>query len=300
MLKQFKYKDIVWLDLESPAESEVAKIGKEHKIHQLVLGELEQPSERSKVDVYDNLIYLVLHFPCIDCEQSQEIDFVIGKNFIVTAHYQPIGSLENFAKIFETDFLSKNSQEKIHAGFILFYMLKEVYRDTERSLDILNQRLKEVEAQVFSGREREVVATLASINHELLGCQWTLKAHREILGSLASAGEELFGNKFRYYLQAICGEERRVWKMVESSRQTFNDLRNTNASLLSIKTNEIMKLLMVLAFIFLPLNLVAQIFGTSTRLPTFIAPEYDFYFSLVIMLLLLAGMFWLAKKKKWL
>lgn len=285
MLKQFKYKDVTWIDLESPTQEELAKIGKTYKLHPLVLGELASESEHSKLDVYNDYIYLLLHFP--GRKARQEIDFIIGQNFIITTHYELVNSLNDFAKIFETDFSLKRSHDKIHAGYIFYYIIKEIYSNLETGLSLINKRLRNAEEQVFSGHEREMVEALSSLNRELLDYQWTMKAHREILTSLETVGEEFFGVKFRYYLQAISGEDRKIWKVIESNRAAFNDLRSTNESLLSIKTNETMKVLTVVAFIFLPLNLVAQIFG-------------DKKISFVLMAILLIGGIWIVKSKKWL
>lgn len=285
MLKQFKYKDIVWLDLESPTSDEVGTVGRQYKIHPLVLAELAGPSERSKVDVYSEFIYLVLHFPT--SEGGQEIDFILGRDFIITTHYELMNPLNDFAKIFETDFMLKKSAEKIHAGFIFFYIIKEIYSALETNLSVINKQLKSIEQKVFSGHEREVVAMLSSLNRQLLEYQWTMKSHKEILDSLTLAGEDLFGVKFHYYLQATCGEDRKMWKMIENSRQTFNDLRNTNESLLSIKTNETMRVLTVIAAIFLPLNIVAQMYGASNL-------------SFVLMGAFFVAGIWLAKTKQWL
>lgn len=285
MLKQFKYKNVTWLDLESPTELEIQQIGEDYKVHPVVLHELASKSERSKVDVYNDFIYLVLHFP--SPHGRQEIDFVIGENFIITTHYELVNSLNDFAKIFETDFSLKRHHDKIHAGYIFYYIVKEIYANLETGLDLINKRLRDAEEKVFSGHEREMVEALASLNHELLDYQWTMKSHHEILASLQTAGEEFFGTKFRYYLQAMSGEDRKIWKMIESNREAFNDLRSTNESLLSVKTNETMKVLTVVAFIFLPLNLVAQIYGESKT-------------TFVLMIILLVAAIWTAKSKKWL
>ena len=288
MLKQFKYKEVVWVDLESPTPGEVEKIGAQYQIHPLVLHELSLPSERSKVDVYNDYLYLVLHFPKLDNSgNSQEIDFVLGRDFIITAHYEFNNALNDFSKIFETDFSLKKNQDKIHAGFIFFYVIKEIYAALESNLGLINRKLKTIAEQVFSGHEREVVKSLSQINRELLECQWTLKAHKEIFESLELAGEELFGAKFRYYLLAIAGEDRKIWKLLENSRNNFNDLHNTNESLLTIKTNETMKEMTVIALIFLPLNLVAQISTPSN-------------FDLLIMPIVLIITLFIIKKQKWL
>ena len=63
MLKKFRYKEITWLDLESPTKEEVGQLAEEYGIHPLVSNELLEPSRRTKVDVYSDYIYLILHFP---------------------------------------------------------------------------------------------------------------------------------------------------------------------------------------------------------------------------------------------
>jgi magnesium transporter len=271
MLKQFKYKSLVWIDLESPTPQELQILGTEYKIHPLVQAELAKPSERSKVDVYKDTIYLVLRFPRVgsgssrgnNADDAEEIDFVIGKDFIITTHYELINPLNDFGRIFETDFVVKKNHEQLHAWFLFYHMLKEVYANLENRLMVIGRQLKGVEEQVFSGQEREAVKIIADINRELLDCQWTIKSHKEILESLQAAASELFDPKCRYYLQAIAGEERRIWKIIENNLETFDNLRSANESLLSIKTNETMKILTVVAFIFLPLNLIAQLYGAT-------------------------------------
>lgn len=119
MLKKLKYKDLTWLDLESPQADEIASLAKEFDLHPLVSDELIKPSAHSKVDYYQNYTYIVLHFPHTKPNgvvETQEIDFVIGKDFIITTHYELLNSLNDFAKIFESDVKVKRETTKLSAG----------------------------------------------------------------------------------------------------------------------------------------------------------------------------------------
>ncbi len=306
MLKKFNYKDVVWLDLEAPTAEELAQLGTDYKIHPLILAELAQPSLRTKVDVYNDSIYLILHFPLPHRESDaapserdyQEVDFILGENFIITAHYEMVNPLNDFAKIFENNFTPKKGADKLHAGFIFFYILREFYASLEADLRYLNDQLKRVEHKVFSGRERDVVEVLAVINREILDCRWSLKSHHEILESLELPGTELFGEKFRYYFRSLAGEHEKLWNMIESIRDTFTDLRDTNDSLLAIKTNDIMRVLTVAAFIFLPLTIVPQIFGMNIMVP-FTAHPAGFVIVLGLMALASSVLYLIARFKKW-
>ncbi len=298
MLRTFTYKEIHWLDLENPTETELAEVGTKYNLHPLTLEELRRPSSRSKVDTYQDYLYLILHFPDRPNQEAQEVDFVVGSNFIITAHYEPINSLLDFAKIFETDLALKKNNHKVHGGLVLYLILREMYATLDLSLSAINNRLKTIEPKVFSGKEREVVTELAGVSRDLLDCQWNLKTHREVLQSLNYSGRELFGDKFNYYSQALSSEYDKVWNSIESIRGTFNELRQTNESLLAIKSNETMKLLTVLAFVFFPLSVIPQIFGMNTELPL-IGQPYDFYSVLALMFGSSIVMYVLARFKKW-
>lgn len=299
MFKKFNYKNIVWIDVESPSPEECQQLGSEYNIHRLVLAELTAPSQRSKVDVYKNFIYLVLHFPAAGHKQ-QEIDFILGRDFIITSHYEPASPLDDFARIFEADLGSLKTDGEIHAGFLFHCMIKEIYGSLEARLNFINDRLKTVERRVFADEEIAVVKALTEINRELLDFRWTMKDHKEILSSFEVAGEELFGSAFRYHLRVMSSEHDKIWKMIESNRSTFLDLRETNESLLSIKSNHAMKVLAVLAFIFLPLTIISQIFSMNTEGMPIVGRPFDFYLILGLMAVTVSILYLIARSRRWL
>lgn len=292
MIKQFRYKDIVWLDLESPTADEVKELGQKYDIYPLVLEELTHPSERPRVDVYSDFIYLILHFP-------QEIDFIIGKHFIITTHYETVNSLNDFAKILETDLSLKKNHGQLHAGFIFYYIIKEIYATLETRLNNLNDRLRTAEEKVFHGEERAMVKKLSEISHELMDLRWTLKTHGEILTTVEVAGEDLFGRTFVYYLKAISSEQIKIWNTLESNRTMFLDLRETNDSLLTIKTNETIKTLTIAAFVLLPMTIIAQLFGIASNDVPVVHSVNGFETVVGLMILSSVLTYLVARFKKW-
>ncbi len=300
MIKQFRYKNLTWLDLESPSPSELDELGRRYDLHPLILEELARPSERARVDVYSQLTYLILHLP-LDGEKTiaKEIDFVLGRDFIITTHYEPIDVLNDFAKILETDFNLKHHQSELQAGFIFFHIIKELYEAVELGLNRLNTRLRAAEEKVFHGEERLMVWKLSEINHQLMDYRWALKAHGEILTSLETPGEELFGRAFAYYLKALGGEQQKIWNILESNHAAFLDLRDTNDSLLTIKTGETTRVLTVTAFILLPMTIVSSLFGLSSPNLPLVNSPYAFYLVLSLMILASILTYALARFKKW-
>lgn len=237
----------------------------EFNIHPLVADELLGPTLRPKVDLYQDFIYLILHFPAITHKhnggEDQEIDFIIGKKFIITAHYEHIDQLHEFAKVFEVNSILDKSAIGNHAGYILYYILKDLYKMLDGELDHINHDFNEIQSKIFSGKERDMVNSISHINRDLLNFKQILRPHKEVLESFEVAGAKFFGDDFSYYLRTIVGEFYKISSILDGHRETVLDLRDTNDSLLTTKTNDIMKTLTVTAFIVLPLTFIEQLFG---------------------------------------
>lgn len=304
MISTYKHKRLTWIDLESPTKDEISHLSETYDIPDLVADELMTRSSRSKVDVYGNLIYLILHFPNAvspgnNKDDEKEIDFVIGHDFIITTHYEGIEPLAQFAEFFDSN--SRRSKELVgdHGGFLFYEMIKEFYKKLEHELGLLDGELRTIEENIFEGKEELMVESISVTNRKLLDFKQAIRFHREILKSFEQAGEAFFGAGFSYYLSAISGEYNKVQNIMDGHKEILNDLRQTNDSLLTTKTNETIKKLTILTFIMLPLTLITSIFGMNSDI-VFIRNAGDFLTVLAVMGILGIVMFIYFKGKKWL
>lgn len=267
MIFRYTYKDLIWIDVQSPTQEEVRSLMEEFNIHPLAADELLTPTLRPKVDLYPNFIYLILHFPVIshkhDGGHEQEIDFIVGKNFLITTHYGFVDPLHEFSKVFEVNSILERSNIGDHAGFLLFYIMRELYKMLDRELDHIDRDFGSIESKIFAGKERDMVNAISHLNRDLLNFKQMLRPHRQVLESFELAGTKFFGEDFSYYLRTIVGEFYKVSTVLDGHRETLLELRNTNDSLLTTKTNEIMKTLTVTAFILLPLTFIVSLFGMN-------------------------------------
>ncbi len=267
MISRHTYKDLVWVDVQSPTSEEVRALMEEFDIHPLVADELLIPTLRPKVDLYQNFIYLILHFPTIshkhDGANDQEIDFIIGKKFLITTHNGLVDPLHEFSKIFEVNSILEKTNIGDHAGFVLFYLLKKFYKMLDGELDHINHDFNHIQRRIFAGKEREMVNDISRLNRDLLNFKQIIRPHKEVLESFELAGTKFFGEDFSYYLHTITGEFYKISSILDGHRETLLELRDTNDSLLTAKSNDIMKTLTVTAFIILPLTFIGQLFGMS-------------------------------------
>ena len=315
MIKQFRHQDITWVDVTNPTKEELAQISRDYKIHSLVESEASSPSARSRVDLYDNYLYLILHFPeCHSCVlptkktkltkpelgNLQEIDFILSQDFLITIHYKNIPVLDEFSQIFETSFSKKSTDSKENCGLLFFQILLQIYRSLDDDLNLLTNTLKKAESNIFNGREKEMILVLSNINQDLLDFSWSLKGHDRILKSLTEYLEVLFPNKFKHHSRALFNTYWRIYGTISNLRDLFTELRTTNDSLLTTKTNEIMKILTIMAFTTFPLTVFTSTFGMNTINTPIIGQNYDFWIIVAIMLVAVASMFIFFRYKRWL
>jgi len=301
------YKNVKWVDLENPTSTEVRQLIEEFDITPIVANELISPSVRSHVDVHSKFLYLILHFPYshspnadeTETKKTQEVDFIIGKHFIITTHYDSIDALHDFSKVFEVQSILDKSDIANHGGFMFFYMVKHLYKQTLNKIELIQDLVLDIERGIFNGEERKMVNEISKLNRVVLTFKESLSAHKEVLSSFEVAAHKFFGDDFKYHLHAILGEYQKVVTKMDNTKEYLNELRMTNDSLLSTKINEIMKNLTLMSFIFLPLSFTASIFGMNIEFANILGSEFLLYKIFSIMILISLTTFLIFKRQKW-
>jgi Mg2+ and Co2+ transporter CorA len=131
MIKEYKHKNVTWIDLENPTQEEVRNLSIKYEIDSLTANELLTPTIRPRVDYHSNYIYLILHFPNGHNDSNgfnkkiEEVDFIIGQNFIITTRYTNIDAILEFSKIFEVESILDKGNMTEHAGYIFYYMIQK-------------------------------------------------------------------------------------------------------------------------------------------------------------------------------
>ena len=304
MVKKYTYKKLTWVDLFKPTQEEVRQIMDEYEIHPNVANELITPNFKPKVDLHKNFIYLILHFPAIkhsnEGEVNQEVDFIIGKDFIITSRYDTIDAIHKFSKVFEVSSTLEKGIVNENAGELFFLILSKLYASVFHELEYIEDSLEKTESKIFQGEEKMMVQELSNIGRDLLNLKQATNSHREVLESLQELGGEFYDEEFAHQMDVVIKEFGRLRHGIEINRESLNELRDTNDSLLSTKQNETMMVLTIMAFVTFPLSLLASIFGMNTSHMPLVGQQNDFWMVIGIMSLLTILFFLFFKYKKWL
>ncbi len=303
MMTRYEHEGIVWIDLESPRREEVRDVMEEFDIDALIAEELLLPTTKPRVDARTDYCYLILHFPALrhsHKSREQEVDFIVGKKFIITTRYDTIDPLHKFSKIFEVNSVLDRQVMSEHAGYIFFYMLKRLYGAVEHEISYIGDALLDIEGQIFEGHEREMVEGISRAGRDLLNLRHAIEPHRDVLKEFEVVAPKLFGDSFKPYILGTINDYYKVHNHVMRHIASLQELRETNNSLLNTKQNEIMKTLTLLAFVTYPLALIAAVFGMNTLHTPLVEGTYGFWYILLLMFSAAGSMFFYFKYRKWL
>lgn len=300
-MPKIQSKNLLWLDFKNPSESDVKYLKEKFGFHDLILNELIPPSQRFKVEQYNNQLYLVLYFPVFDKKtrqtKPQELDIIINReqNIIITSHYKTILPLK---AIYDQCNLYQEAREKYMnqgPGMFLYYLIENILSACLPKLDHIAQNIEQIEDKIFQGQEKEMVSEISIVNRDILNMSKAIKPAKTIIGSLETIGPRFFGQQFKLYFQDLAGSYTQVRSVLDAHQEMIELLHQTNESLLSSKLNELMKRLTVISFIFLPLVVVASIFSMNMAVT-----NSAFWWAVGLMAIMTTLIFLIAKKKKWL
>ncbi len=303
MLHRHEYKDLVWVDLESPSLDEINSIAGEFGINSLVADELLASTLKPRTERYAHFLYLILHFPNLHHTHSgpeQEVDFLIGHDFVITVRYEPIEAFVEFRKIFEVNATLGENTFTENPFDIFLLLTKRLYRSVEVEIDEVNDSLEHIERGIFAGKEKEMVVALSRAGREILTLKQALDPHQDVLNSLQNHVSDFAGEDYVARVRAVQNMYFRARKHITRIWQNMTELRETNNSLLTTKQNEVMKIFTILAFVTFPLSLFASIFGMNTLYTPFVGDPYDFWYVIGIMGTATLIMFFFFRHKKWL
>jgi magnesium transporter len=271
MRRIIKGPKMTWVDIKDPTRDDVQFLRKNFNFHPLVLGELIPPGHRPKVERYKNYLFMILYYPFYSQEKretrSRELDIIVTKDTIVTSHYKSILPLK---ALFDSCTLYPESRKTYMSdstGQLLFYILSGFWKNCLTKLEKIDKKIDEIEKGVFQGKEKEMVREISLVKTDIINFWRIVEPQEEVLESLTKEGTTFFGGALTPYFSDILGTYGQALNSLKTYKETVLALEDTNQSLLSTKTNEIIKVLTIFSVVMLPLTLVASLWGMNVRLP---------------------------------
>jgi magnesium transporter len=302
-MKTIEFKNVTWIDFSDPGADDVRYLQENFSIHPLAIEEFVTPTYRPKATKYENCLFLTIHIPLFDIKSRTtypgELDIVLTKDHLITGHSNDIFQMDEFfQKLAESEGKRRIYMSDTPAH-LLYSLLEILLESCFPRLDHIHEKLLNIEEQVFSGKEKEMVYEISIVKRDILNFRRTLKPQRHIIESLTQMKTALIPEQLNPYFQDLVGTNIRLWNALESNKETIESMEETNNSLLSNKLDLTMKVLTVFSAIMMPMTVYSNIMSMSTNIPLHANPN-GFWLHVSIMLSISIITIVLFRIKKWL
>lgn len=303
-MEHLKGEKISWIDIHNPDDADIAYLKERFNFHPLVLEELTKNTLRPKVDMHEDHFYMVLHFPIFNererTTEPHEFDFIITNDTLVTTHFTHIDLFDDFLnQLKEDEDLQKKYLSQNNPGYLLNHLITIFLNFALRELDHIKLKLDVIENKIFDAHKKnDIVEHISFVRRDIINFRRIMLPQRITLESLIGATDRYFGKESAQYFTGLLGRYLLVWNNLENHKEAAEALQQTNESLLTTRTNEIIKILTIIATVFLPLGMISQIFFVQLNSP--FLSENSFWVGVILMTAVTAAFFALFKKQRWL
>jgi magnesium transporter len=302
-LESLIWGDQIWVNIEGPTEREIEYLAQNYPFHHLDLDDCLSRKQRPKIDEYKDYLFLVLHFPVFNKEARvttpSQVSVFIGENYLITLHK---GELKPLVKLFRECQIDEESQQEYlgqGSGYLLYRI---VDRLVDYCLPILNKigdNIEEVEDNIFSSRGTpRAIEGISILRRDVISLRRIIWPVRAVIGSLEPKVRRFTKMDMSVYFGDMIDHVDKIWDGLDEYKEIIEGLNDTHDSLATNRTNEVMRMLTIIATILLPLTVVASIYGMNIPLP-FQNSTYSLIFVLFIWLTIVGGMLYFFRRHHW-
>ncbi len=301
----FPFKDkptVTWVNIDGLHDTEtIEKIGKHFGIHPLVLEDIVNTEQRPKVDEFDDYIFIVLKMLSLNEKSgethSEQVSMILGKNYVVSFQ-EAIGDI--FDPVRKRLAEGKGKIRKSGSDYLAYALLDIIVDNYFKILENFGEKIESIEEGLVDNPKSESLQTIHSLKREMIFLRRSVWPLREAISSLERSESGLIEKKTRIYLRDVYDHTIQVIDTIETFRDMVSGMVDLYLSSVSNKMNQVMKVLTIIATIFIPLTFIAGIYGMNFD----VMPElrWSFGYFMVWGVMIAIGLVMLAyfRRKEWL
>ncbi len=301
----FLFKDkptVTWINIDGLHQVEVIeKIGAYFGLHPLVLEDIVNTGQRPKMEDFGKYIFLVFKMLGYDEDRgevtSEQVSLVLGTNFVISFQ-EKIGDV--FDPVRKRIKEGKGRIREAGADYLAYSLIDAVVDNYFAILEKVGDRIESMEEKLFADPQPRASQAINALKRELIFLRKSVWPLREVISGLQRGTSTLISEATGIYLRDVYDHTIQVIDTVETFRDMVSGLIDTFLASISNRMNEVMKVLTIIATIFIPLTFIAGIYGMNFKY----MPELGWRWGYPAVWLLMIGIFIVMmiyfKRKKWL
>lgn len=299
------YKDsdtVTWINVDGIQNiGVVEKIGKQYDLHPLVMEDILNTDQRPKVEDHDGYLYVVLKMLSYnEAEQEiaiEQLSLVLGEKFVLSFQDKPGDVLDPLRDRIRQ---AKGRIRKLGADYLLYAIMDEVVDHYFTVMEKLGEKIEQIEDIVAVRPRQDTLQQIHRLKREIIVLRKAVWPLRELINSLRHDETPLLKETTSIYFRDLHDHIAQIIDGIEAYRDMLSSMLDVYLSIMSNRTNGVMKVMALFSAIFMPLTVITGIFGMNFKDFPELEWKYGFQGTVTLMVVLAIGMVLFFRRKNWL
>lgn len=293
--------NLIWVDMESPTEADAKILADVFHFHPLTIEDAVMTRNQPKVEAFPGYLFFIVHGVKAETNPAnfltKELDGYLGKNFVVTFHHEKFRSIDKVKQqIRSSPFVCGRG-----ADYLLHQLLDEVVDFYIPLVDDFDTAINEIEERIFRTKKSNdsVLEEILLLKRSVARLRRITSRQLNVLYRISHGEFPLIEESHLPFYRDVYDHLQRVSDLAESYRDLISGLLEIQFSIVSNRTNEVMKVLTIFSAIMLPLSVIAGIYGMNFDNMPELHTENGFYVTLGFMALVTIALLLYFWRKGW-
>jgi magnesium transporter len=291
---------ITWINVDGLGDvGALAKLGERFGLHPLALEDVLNVPQRAKVERYDKHMFVVMRTMRLaeSTVHEEQVSLFFGQDWLITV--QERGDGDCFGPVRDAIRSGRGRVRETGADYVAYLLLDAVVDAYFPVIEHLGERMQALETAAIEDPSEGVLVDMQHVRHELLALRRAVWPMREEIGILLRDESALVAGDTRLFLRDVYDHAVQALEIVESLRETAVSVMEVYLSVQNRRLNEVMKVLTVIATIFIPLTFIASIYGMNFRHMPELEWRYGYAWALGLMVGTAALLIVYFKRRGW-
>jgi len=300
---EFKQSPTVsWINIDGLHDVElIEKLGRHYELHSLILEDILSTGQRPKFEDYEKYVFVVLRMLSYNEEnhgiETEQVSLVLGPNFVISFQ-ERVGDV--FQQVRDRIRSSKGRIRKMGADYLAYALVDAIVDSYFAILEKLGDMIEAMEDELVQDPTEKTLQQIYFLKREMISLRRSIWPLREVISGFQRSESDLVKETTAVYLRDVYDHTIQVIDTVEGFRDMVSGMLDTYLSSISNKMNNVMKVLTIIATIFIPLTFVAGIYGMNFEYMPELKWRYSYGVLWLVMVAMFIGMVAFFKRKKWL
>lgn len=301
----FPFKDnptVSWINVDGIHQVDIIeKLGTHFGLHPLVMEDIVHTSQRPKMEDYDSYIYVVLKmlwFEDGDTDvKTEQVSIILGQNYVIS--FQEVEG-DTFKFLRERLRNGKGRIRAMGADYLTYAILDSIVDNYFLIIEKFGEVIEGLEEELIENPSPEILQRIHELKKEMIYLRKSVWPLREVINGLERTESPLFNDSTFIFLKDVYDHTIQIADAIETYRDVLSGILDVYLSSVSNKMNEVMKILTIIATIFIPLTFVAGMYGMNfTNMPE-LGWKWGYPAVWIINILIFISMYMYFRKKNWL